>query len=323
MNSWERLVDEHPHIRFRITKIMPSKRVSALSHTFTTREHFIPPSEGVSWAHFDLDIVIDIVRKIRVNPGTPMQYSRRDQAALIHLFSYVDDFKACVPNHATMANGTQRNDENAIGKTLTQTVCRHHLLPFRIFSKRCFECGEQSIPGFWIRAGRRPTAEVTCDNCVEHPNNAARMKYTREKLAAESSNPEIVAVQNTFTSTVPAIDLDGFTCEESDQEGFTVLESDHEPAAQNSAAQDTAAQDTATAQNIAAQNSAAQNTATAQNTAAQNTATAQNIAAVQTSIIVPVLAQRDTALYSTLFVNGYTLEETIGAIERAKVARAM
>jgi hypothetical protein len=473
-------VDEHPHLLFRITMIMPTGKVTALPTIFTARKHLIASHAGVSWAHFDLDIVMDIVRRLRDNPDTPMQYSRRDQAALKHLFYYVSDYKEDIGDSAAATYMSQRNDENAIGKTLIGSLYRHNLIPKLDFPKRCHGCRAQSTSGSWNRS-TSDSAEVLCNTCHESgqegvddsensQGSVSDAGDDQESISDAGSDEEPAAVQPTDTVQNIALIMKRYwdgklvklvctDCGRGDMnsvQGFLnhcrlfhkVNYASHEHAAmysgrvltdaeiaklspetvniltqkttaskttaekvayknkvarhtaalkmaaQNTASKTTASKTTAskttaskttapktTAEKVAYQSKVARHTAAlkmaAQNTAIQNTAVqmgrlrssdlgpdidqdgftvqendgttvpdssheefavsgtdqettthaartsaAQTSAAAQTSIILPILAQRETDLYSTLFVNGFSFEETFRALERVKTARA-
>lgn len=47
----------------------------------------------MAYAHFDLEVVVEIMRQLRLNLAATIQYWRRDQAALLHMLQNLEVYK--------------------------------------------------------------------------------------------------------------------------------------------------------------------------------------------------------------------------------------
>jgi len=151
---------------------MPASRVEQLPHVFTERRHSDNPRH-VAWAHFDVEIVADIQRQLRLNPRADVQFTYRDQAAILFLLRQVQNFKDTkfltdyLPDiqGTTEHRGVIRAKAFEIGAKVVDGLKRNTII-VADSDKKCRRCSSATTTGSWHRDSEY-AGDVLCEDCAD------------------------------------------------------------------------------------------------------------------------------------------------------------
>jgi hypothetical protein len=163
------LVTSYPHLRHRITMAMPSNRVDRIPYVFQERHH-VDGVGGLSWAHFDVEVVRDIQCQLEEDPRAPLPAIRRDQAALLHFLRQVQNWKEMkwVDDRYAQHHGDRHapNYINAkaceIGEELMNSL-RRNFISVEGVEKKCTQC-QTTTSDSWHRC-QQNLGDVVCQGC--------------------------------------------------------------------------------------------------------------------------------------------------------------
>lgn len=162
----------YPNIRHRITLAMSRQRVDQIPYVFKIRDY--SEGLGLAWAHFDLEVVVDIQDQLATDPKALISIFRRDQAALLHMFDQVQKWKDTRWPDEVFASLYVDEEAKAsvkakvyeIGAKLVEGLQRNHMVSTDI-DKKCALCGNQSTLGDWHRDSGLLLGNVICQLCQE------------------------------------------------------------------------------------------------------------------------------------------------------------
>lgn len=172
----------HSHLQHRLTLLAKADAVANVSYYFRRRKFEEPPYLGMAYAQFDLEVVVDIMRQLRLNLAATIQYWRRDQAALLHMLKNLEIYKL-------QQRLDKRSEEEAVWEARRYYPIggafawkRNPFVPeLQDRGKQCAECGSPGTDTSWHRDWHaQHSAAVVCD------------QYDRQRQgnrAAEEENP--------------------------------------------------------------------------------------------------------------------------------------
>jgi hypothetical protein len=190
-----RLLDDYPHLDFRLTYVMPAQSVQRVRVAFTPRPSSFHWGPLWAWAHFDLRVINEIRGHMQYNSRHPFSLERLDQTVLIHMLEDVERYKYLASDFSEGPWAIESDRANEPARDWVHVKRNRMTLRYPILHDACCACRQPIRRERHRPEGRPTTQDVVCDSCYAESRDFENDFEDGPALQGPATSPPVTQPQ--------------------------------------------------------------------------------------------------------------------------------